>query len=323
MFDTPSGHEAREGEREVGNERDRHGHENHDGDVAQGVLGDVHHLFSRDRGHHVEIEPDGRRQDAHGERDAHDDPELHDVEAEALHEGHEDRHRDEEDRRPFEEAPHDDEDRDDEHENGQRRREGGRHEGDRLLRNARVEEHVLEEPGRGDDEHHLGGLLDRVPEDLGKILEGEGLEDEEPEDRHVERRDRGRFRRGEETREHAADHDHRGEKREEGLAEGVPAFAPARAGRHGVAAAVRNVGGPEHEEDPEENARNRARRKEGVHARLREARVENERDARRNDRTEGAARGDRRAAERPLVAGLRHFGDGDHADAGRASSGRA
>ena len=178
----------------------------------------------------------------------------------------------------------------------------------------------MEEPGRGDDEHHLGGLFDRVPEDLGKIPDREGFEDEEPQDRHIERRDGGRFGRGEEAREHAADHDHRRKKREEGFAEGVPAFAPTRAGRHGVAAAPRNVGGPEHEEDPEENARNRARCEKGVHARLGEACIENERDARRDDRTEGAARCDRRAAEGALVARLRHFRDGDHADPGRAGS---
>ncbi len=208
-------------------------------------------------------------------------------------------------------------------EHGRRSRKGGRHEGDRLLRNAGVEEYVLEEARGGNDEHHLGGLLDRVPEDGGKVAHPERSVNEEAEEHHVEGRDGGRFGRREDAAEHAAHHDDGGHEREEGLPEGLKALAPGRWLGLGVVSARGDPGGPAHEHDAEQEARHGARRKERVDARLREARVEDERDRGRDDGAEGAARRDRRAAERAPVARLRHFVDGDHADARRAGGRRA
>ena len=103
----------------------------------------------------------------------------------------------------------------------------------------------------------------------------------------------------------------------------LKALAPWRGFGLGVVSARGDPGGPAHEHDAEQEARHGARRKERVDARLREARVEDERDRGRDDGAEGAARRDRRAAERTPVARLRHFVDGDHADARRAGGRRA
>ena len=175
-----------EPDRELGHERYRDRHENHDEDVADGVLRNIHDVLPGDGGEHVKVQPHGRSQNADRERDAHDDPELRHVVAEALGQGDENRHRDEENGRTLHEAPHDDEDRDDEKDDGRHRREVRRDEADRLLRNARVEKHELEEPGRSNHEHHLRRLLDRLPEDSGEVLHVQGLRDAEPEEHDVE-----------------------------------------------------------------------------------------------------------------------------------------
>ena len=234
-------------DREFGHERDRDRHENHDEDVADGILRDVHDVLARNGGEHVEVQPHGRRQHADRKRNAHDDPELRHVVAEALRERHENRHRDEENRRPLHEAPHDDEDRDDEKDDGRHRGEVRGDEADRLLRDARVEKHELEEPGRCDHEHHLRRLLDGLPEDAGEVFEVQRLRDAETQEHHVERRHGRGFRRREEPREDPADHDDGGQEGPERFLEGRPPHGIGFRSRLRVVVFVADVGRPHHE----------------------------------------------------------------------------
>ena len=309
-------------DREFGHERDRDRHENHDEDVADGVLRDVHDVLARNGGEHVEVQPHGRRQHADRERNAHDDPELRHVVAEALRKRHENRHRDEKNRRPLHEAPHDDEDRDDEKDHGRHGREVRGDEADRLLRDARVEKHELEEPGRCDHEHHLRRLLDRLPEDARKVLHVQRLRDAKPEEHDVERRHGRGFRRREEPREDPADHDDGGQKGPERFLEGRPPHRIGFRGRFRVVVFVTDVRRPRHESEPQQEPRERPRFKKRIDARGGQPRVENQRDARRDDRPERTARRNRGAGEGPAVARARHFGNGDQTDPRRTRRGR-
>ena len=307
-----------EPDRELGHERDRYGHENHDEDVADGVLRNIHDMFSGDGREHVKVQPHGRRQNADRERDAHDDPELRHVVAEALGQGHENRHRDEENCRPLHEAPHDDEDRDDKKNHGRHRGEVRGDEADRLLRDARVEKHELEEPGRCDHEHDLRRLLDRLPEDAGKVLQVQRLRDAKPEEHNVERRHGCGLRRREKPREDPADHDDGGQKGPERLLEGRPPYGIGFGSRLRVVVFVADVGRPRHETQAQQEPRKHPRLEERVDARRRQPRVENQRDARRNDGPERTARRNRGAGEGTAVARARHFGNGDQTDPRRA-----
>ena len=311
-----------EPDRELGHERDRDRHEDHDEDVADGVLRDVHDVLTRNGREHVEVQPHGRRQNADRERNAHDDPELRHVVAEALGQGDENRHRDEENGRTLHEAPHDDEDRDDEKDHGRHRGEVRRDEADRLLRDARVEKHELEEPGRCDHEHHLRRLLDRLPEDARKVLHVQRLRDAKPEEHDVERRHGRGFRRREEPREDPADHDDGGQKGPERFLEGRPPHRIGFRGRFRVVVFVTDVRRPRHESEPQQEPRERPRFKKRIDARGGQPRVENQRDARRDDRPERTARRNRGAGEGPAVARARHFGNGDQTDPRRTRRGR-
>lgn len=303
-----------EPDRELGHERDRYGHENHDENVADGVLRDVHDVFSGDGREHVKVQSHGRRQNTDRERDAHDDPELRHVVAEALRQGHENRHRDEENRRPLHEAPHDDEDCDDEKDHGRHGRKVCRDEADRFLRDARVEKYELEKTGRCDHKHDLGRLLDRLPEDSGEVLHVQGLRDAEPEEHDIERRHGRGFRRREKPREDPADHDNGGQKGPERFLEGRPPHRIGFRSRFCIVVFVTDVRRPRHESEPQQEPRERPRLEERIDARGGQPRVEDQRDARRDNRPERTARRNRGAGKGPTVACARHFGNGDQTD---------
>ena len=177
----------------------------------------------------------------------------------------------------------------------------------------------MEEACRRDDEHDFGGLLHRLPEDARQILHPERLRDKEAEEHDVKRSNGRRLRCGEKARKHAADHDDGCQKRKKSILKSLPASAVGRRGFFGVVVLVTHERRPGHEGEAEQQPRDGTRLKKCIDACLRETCIENERDARRNDGTECAARGDRCAAEGAAVARSCHFGNGDHADPGRTS----
>lgn len=242
---------------------------------------------------------------------------MNDVVAEALCKRHKDWHRNKENGRPFHEAPHQHEKTNDDEKHGRDGAEVGRDERNRLLRDAGIKQHKLEETGRRNHEHHLGGLFDGFPEDARQILHLERFGDEKAEQHHVERSNRSRFRCREEAGKHAANHDHGREKRKEGILKRLPADAVGGRRFLRIIFLVAHERRPGHKGKAQKEPRKSACFKERIDACLREPCVKNERNARRNNGAKCTARSNGCATERSAVSRLRHLRNGDHPDPGR------